>query len=137
MKSEIIIEPRYAETDQMGIIHHSVYPVWYEMARVKFCFDIGLPFQHIEQRGVGLVMVHMALTYLKPARFGEFVRIETRLTEFSKVRMTFKYEVYNDANEMINQGETKLVWLGKDLKPLNIYKDHADIYELFKKQLEE
>lgn len=136
MKSEIIIEPRYAETDQMGIIHHSVYPVWYEMARVKFCKDIGLPFHDIEKKGVGLAMVHMELNYIKPSRFGESVKIVTSLIEFSKVRMTFQYDVYNGLNELINQGITKLVWLGENLKPINIYKSHLDIYSLFLAQLE-
>lgn len=136
MKSEITIEPRYAETDQMGIIHHSVYPVWYEMARVKFCADIGLPFHEIELRGVGLAMIHMELTYIKPSRFGESVKVITSLIEFSKVRMTFKYDVYNSLGELINQGITKLVWLSQNLKPINIYKSHLDIYELFLAQLE-
>ncbi len=136
MKSKIIIDPRYAETDQMGIIHHSVYPVWYEMARVKFCSDIGLPFQEIEARGVGLAMVHMGFNFLKPSRFGEPVTILTSLVEFSKVRLTFKYDIYNQSNELINQGETKLVWLDQNLKPINIYKSHPDIYHLFLEQLE-
>lgn len=135
MKSEITIEPRYAETDQMGIIHHSVYPVWYEMARVKFCSDIGLPFHEIESRGVGLAMIHMGLNYLKPSRFGESVKVVTSLVEFSKIRMTFKYDVYNSHDELINQGETKLVWLDQNLKPVNIYKSHPDIYHLFLEQL--
>lgn len=136
MKSEIKIEPRYAETDQMGIIHHSVYPVWYEMARVKFCSDIGLPFHTIEQRGLGLAMVNMDLSYIKPVRFGETIKVITSLSEFSKVKLTFKYEIYNESNELINKGYTKLVWLGKDLKPLNIYKSYTDIYELFMNHLE-
>lgn len=136
MKSEIKIDPRYAETDQMGIIHHSVYPVWYEMARVKFCKDIGLPFHEIEQRGVGLAMVHMELNYIKPSRFGESIKVVTSLIEFTKVRMTFKYDVYNGLDELINQGITKLVWLDKNLKPVNIYKAQHDIYCLFLEQLE-
>ena len=50
MKHATIIHPRYQETDQMGIIHHSVYPVWYELGRVEFCNAIGVPFHEIEAR---------------------------------------------------------------------------------------
>ena len=39
---------RYAETDQMGIVHHSVYPIWYEAARSDFCKKAGLPYSKME-----------------------------------------------------------------------------------------
>ena len=32
----------YYETDKMGIVHHSVYPIWYELARTNFIKEIGI-----------------------------------------------------------------------------------------------
>ena len=135
MTSILTIEPRYQETDQMGIIHHSVYPIWYEMGRVKFCDDIGFPFQKIEALGVGLAMVHMESTFLKPAHFGSPLVMETRLTHFTRVRMTFNYEIYDHHHEMIHSGKSHLVWVAKDLKPVNILKTQPDLYQLFLKQV--
>ncbi len=136
MKSILNIDPRYAETDQMGIIHHSVYPVWYEMGRVKFCDDMGFPFKKIEDLGVGLAMIHMDINYTKPARFGFPLKMITKLIKCTRVRMTFHYEIFNMDNELIHMGESELVWVGSDLKPLNVYKRQPDLYERFIKQVE-
>ena len=33
---------RYAETDQMQIVHHSNYPIWYEVGRTDFIKSLGV-----------------------------------------------------------------------------------------------
>lgn len=131
MISKIKVEPRYQETDQMGIIHHSVYPVWYEMARVKFCEDIGLPFQMIEEKGIRLAMFNLQCKYLKPTQFGKIYHMETRLFKLTKVRLFFEYKLYDSNQELVHQGETEMIWLNQDLKPTNIEKSHPDIYKRF------
>lgn len=131
MISTIKIEPRYQETDQMGIIHHSVYPIWYEMARVKFCHDIGLPFHVIEEKGVRLAMFNMKCHYLKPTLFGKTYTMETRLINLTRTRLFFEYRLFDSSSELIHQGETELIWLNEDLKPTNIQKSNPDIYEQF------
>ena len=54
MRSYISIEVRYAETDQMGVVHHSVYPVWFETARTRFSQEMGVPYQEMERMGLML-----------------------------------------------------------------------------------
>lgn len=133
MISMLTIEPRYQETDKMGIIHHSVYPVWYEMGRVKYCKDMGLPFHVIEDKGVMLAMYHLTSTYLKPTLFGQTYRMETKLTELTKVRLYFEYKLYDELNVCVHIGTTELIWLNKDLKPTNVSKSHPEIYDAFLK----
>jgi acyl-CoA thioester hydrolase len=136
MISTIRIEPRYQETDQMGIIHHSVYPIWYEMGRVKYCEDIGLPFHVIEEKGVRLAMYHLTSRYLKPTLFGRVYQMETQLVNVSKVRLHFEYTLYDQNGEKVHVGTTELIWLNQDLKPTNVAKTHPDIYEAFVKERE-
>lgn len=131
MISKLKIEPRYQETDQMGIIHHSVYPIWYEMGRVHYCEDIGLPFHVIEEKGVRLAMYELSSKYLKPTRFGSSYVMETRLARLTKVRLYFTYHIYDEQNELVHQGITELIWLNDDLKPTNIQKSHPEIYQKF------
>lgn len=131
MISKITIEPRYQETDQMGIIHHSVYPIWYEMGRVKFCEDIHLPFHVIEEKGVRLAMYEMTSRFVKPTKFGEIYTMETRLIKLSKVRLFFEYKIFNQHGEEVHIGKTELIWLNDELKPTNIEKRHPDIYHAF------
>lgn len=135
MISQLKIEPRYQETDQMGIIHHSVYPIWYEMGRVKYCEDLGLPFHVIEEQGVRLAMYELTSKYLKPARFGSTYRMITSISKLTKVRLFFTYDLYDEENNHIHEGKTELIWLNQDLKPINVEKTHPDIYQAFLKEV--
>ncbi len=119
----------------MGIIHHSVYPIWYEMGRVAYCEAIGLPFHVIEERGIRLAMFDLTSHYIKPTRFGKIYHMETKLIKLSKVRLTFRYDIYDESEELVHYGITELIWLNKALKPTNIAKTHLDIYQLFEKEL--
>lgn len=131
MVARLTIEPRYQETDQMGIIHHSVYPIWYEMGRVQFCESIGYPFHVIEEKGIRLAMYDMSCRYLKPTYFGQQYTLEIRLAHLTKVRLVFKYTLFDHQSTVVHEGETELIWLNAELKPTNIHKTHPDIYERF------
>jgi acyl-CoA thioester hydrolase len=131
MKSMIKIEPRYQETDQMGVIHHSVYPVWYEMGRIKFCDDIGLPFAELEKENIGLAMISMSSFYKKPTYFGQTYQLITYLREFGRLKMKFEYELYDQEMNMVHHGETNLVWLSDDFRPLDIMKKNPVVYHKF------
>ncbi|MFU8787231.1 MAG: acyl-CoA thioesterase [Candidatus Izemoplasmataceae bacterium] len=130
MRSICTINPRYQETDKMGIIHHSVYPVWYELGRVKFCDDIGFPFHKIEERNMYQALIELKVKYMRPTVFGKTYKLHTFIKAMTKVKLIFGYELYNDQDELVNQGETLLAWLDKDLKPLNIARYQPDIYQL-------
>lgn len=135
MESTLTITPRYQETDKMGIIHHSVYPVWYEAGRVKFCEDIGMPFDQIEAKGLYQALIDLNVHYIKSARFNEPLTQKTYIKSMTKLKLTFGYEIFNQLGELINQGETMLVWLNHDLKPLNLAKHHPDVYNTLVKHL--
>lgn len=49
MQSESKVIVRYAETDRMGIVHHSVYPIWYELARTDFAKEMEFPYSRMEE----------------------------------------------------------------------------------------
>ena len=128
----IEIIPRYQETDQMGVIHHSVYPIYYEQARVALCDYIELPYHKIESLGLRQAMLNMKVNYHKPARFGEKYRLTISIAKAGKVKLVFHYEMVDKENQVVNTGETLLAWLDQDLKPINIAKSHPDIYKKIK-----
>ena len=137
MKSLLNITPRYQETDKMGIIHHSVYPIWYEAGRVKFCEDIKLPFDQIESLGLYQALIDLKVHYIKSARFNEPLIQTTFIKSMTKLKLTFGYQIHNQAGELINEGETMLVWLNHDLKPINLAKHHKEVYDQLLKSYEE
>lgn len=137
MKKITYITPRYAETDQMGVIHHSVYAIWYEQARTEFLNEIGLPYDEIEKMGIMTVVAELNSKYKLPAKYNEEVRIETRIIKNSPIKMIIGYEIYNKDNQLINIGETTLVWTSKkDFKIVNIKKLYPEIFERFESFVE-
>ena len=135
-KTEIVV--RYAETDQMGIAHHSNYPIWYEAARTDFIKGAGISYSEVEKRGYMLPLLELKSCYKKPAKYEDELFIITKIKDLSFTRITFYYEVYNkNENTLINYGETMHVWTDKNLKPVNMKKCAPEIYNLMLKLLQE
>ncbi len=121
--------PRYAETDQMGVVHHSVYAIWYEEARTKFLNDVGLPYDTIEKEGVLSVMVELTSRYIKPAYYNQEIEIHTSLVSLTPAKFICQYELYNQDKELINVGKTTLVWAdSKTFKIINLKKHNLELY---------
>jgi acyl-CoA thioester hydrolase len=94
----ITIRPRYAETDQGGVIHHAVYPVWFEMGRTELLRANGLAYKDLEAAGVLFVVVELAIRYRQPAKYDEKLELETTCSEVtsSKVEHTYKLSRCSD-----------------------------------------
>lgn len=106
METVTRIKVRYAETDQMGVVHHSVYAVYLEAARVEFLERAGLPYHRVEARGVYFPVVELSLTFRAPARFGEVVEVKTRLAELSSRALLFRYRVEREG-ALLAEGLTR------------------------------
>lgn len=103
------IRVRYKETDQMGIVHHSNYIVYYEAARVEALRAWGLPYDEMEKSGIISPILEVGCKYHLPAYFDELLTVRVILEEVPTVRLKVRYEIYNEAGALINTGHT---WLG-------------------------
>ena len=130
MITETEIPVRYAETDQMGIVHHSHYAVWFEAARTDFFNQLGFRYGDMEDAGILLPLTDLACSYKKPARYEQTVTIRTRIERLTGVRIVFVYEVADrESGELLAAGETRHAWTGADLRPLNLKKKMPEVYE--------
>ncbi len=133
--SEITV--RYQETDQMGIAHHSVYPVWYEVARTDFCQKMGLRYAQMEQIGIMTPIYEVHSHYKHPACYDDVLTVRTVVKRLTPYRIEFQYEIFKE-NQMIHHGETVHVWVdSKTFKPLNLKKCFPEIYRLIEGTIEE
>ncbi len=107
---EVPVEVRYAETDQMGWVHHSRYLVWFEIARTKLCLESGYHYAEIEAMGTWLVVTGAELRYRQGARYGDTVTVVCSLTRLVSRGLTFGYEVRRGA-ELLVTGSTEHVWV--------------------------
>lgn len=135
-KTKII--PRYAETDKMGIVHHSVYAIWYEQARTDLLNEIGLRYDEIEKMGVMTPLVELNCKYYQPAYYNHEVEIITKIVKLTPARFILQYELYNKNKELINLGTTTLAWADANtFKIINLKKKLPKVYEKMESLIEE
>lgn len=108
----------YPETDRMGTVHHSNYVKYYETARWELLRSIGVPYSSIEESGVMCPVIRMSFRFVKITRYDELLTVVTTLKAIKGVRIWFEYKLYNEQNELINEAETELAFVGlNDWKP--------------------
>lgn len=136
-KSTIVV--RYAETDQMGIAHHSEYPVWYEVARTDLIKWIGITYTQMEQMGVMLPLSELTCRYKGAARYEDVLTVTAQVESISAARITFAYAVYKEGEEKpINTGSTTHGFVdSRTFRPINMKKKFPDLYNKMENLIEE
>lgn len=111
LTQEVKIRVRYAETDQMGFVYYGNYATYYEVARVESLRNLGFSYKLLEEQGVMMPVVENRSKYIRPAKYDDLLTIKVIVDEMPNKRITFKYEVYNDHEKLINLGETILAFV--------------------------
>ena len=132
-ESKIIV--RYVETDKAGIVHHSVYPIWYEVARTDFAKKAGMSYSQMENRGVLVPLVELNSKYIMPTEYDDELVIKTKIGKMTPARIVFEYEMYKNG-KLINTGNTLHAITNKELKPINLKKVHPEIYDVLINMIE-
>ncbi len=126
------IRVRYKETDQMGVVHHSNYYVWFEAARTEYMRQQGISYRQMEERGYMLPLTETQCKYIQGALYDDVVIIRTTMTGFTGVRITMEYEVIREHDySLLAKGKTVHAITDKNLKPVNIKKADPELYSLF------
>ena len=99
---------RFAETDAAGIVHNSVYLVWFEEGRSELSRQLGMPYSGLERAGVELLLTRSEVRYLKAVRYDEEVEIRTRASTVKSRRMVFEDQAVRVADGvMVATGTTE------------------------------
>lgn len=108
--AEVEIEVRYAETDQMGVVHHANWIVWLELARTRLCLDAGFHYSEIEKQGLLLLVTSVEISYRGAARYGESVVVSCWVHEVGSRAVTFAYHVRR-GEALLATATTGHVWV--------------------------
>lgn len=128
--SETYLTVRYAETDMMGIVHHSRYYPWFEMARTDFIKKIGMTYTEMENMGLLLPLTETGAKYLYGLKYEDEVLVTCSLVKLSVVRCSFAYEVYRlPDRKLMTTGRTAHGFVNRDFVPVNIKKHYPEIWE--------
>jgi acyl-CoA thioester hydrolase len=120
---------RYAETDAMGIVHHSSYVVWMEMGRTEFMRAYGFTYRELEQMGVLLPVLEINVRYRQPSYYDDELRITTRVGELSRVRIKLLYEIRRVADGvLLTEGYSLHTFAAPGGRPIRIT-HHPEAWE--------
>jgi len=124
---ETRVRVRYAETDQMGVVYHANYLVWFEVGRVEFIRQTGLNYAEMEREGALIAVVEATARYKAPARYDEELIVRTTLAGHRGAIVRFRYAIVRASDEMLLcEGETTHIVVGRDMKKRNLPQQYAD-----------
>ena len=83
----ITIIPRYSETDQAGVVHHTVYPVWFEMGRTELLRVNGLAYSQLEKAGTFFVVAELTAKYRRPCFYDQQLELTTTCSRITNARV--------------------------------------------------
>lgn len=131
------IEVRYQETDQMGVVYHANYLVWFEIGRTKYVEDLGFDYNELEKNhDVVSPVIDAQITYKHPTRYGEQVFVDTWVKKYDGIRTEYGYEVINQDGKVAVSGSTEHVIVRKkDFRPLSLRKAFPDWHDAYLNQV--
>jgi len=97
----ISIRPRYAETDRGGLVHHSVFPVWFEMGRTELLRANGVAYKELEEAGLFFVVAQLHIKYRRPVFYDEPLRLETTCTKVTAAKLEHTYRLLRDQTGLL------------------------------------
>ncbi|WP_010649124.1 acyl-CoA thioesterase [Oceanobacillus massiliensis] len=131
------IEVRYQETDQMGVVYHANYLVWFEIGRTKYIEELGLSYAGIEEKGVVSPVLDAQLSFKQPIRYGEEAFVETWLEQYDGIRTQYGYQILNSSGETAVSGTTKHAVVKKDsFRPISLRRSFPEWHQAYMSQIE-
>jgi acyl-CoA thioester hydrolase len=124
---EARLRVRYAETDQMGVVYHSNYLIWFEIGRVELIRSMGLDYKQMEGEGCGIAVVDVHVRYRASARYDDELTVQTTLLVARGAVIRFGYKIFRiEDGLLLCEGETMHVVVGKDMKKRSLPAKYAE-----------
>ena len=122
------VRSRYPDCDRMGIVHHAVYPLWMEEARMEWFQAAGLSFELSQELDLNPTMVELSIRYLAPATYPQSVFIETRPGLVAPKKLELLYTLRDGEGKTLSEGRTFHIWTGRDNRSCDVEKNHPEVY---------
>ncbi|QDP40297.1 acyl-CoA thioesterase [Radiobacillus deserti] len=137
-KTSTPIKVRYQETDQMGVVYHANYLVWFEIGRTDFIESLGFRYHEMEQQGVVSPVIDAQLSFKQPIRYGQEAFVETWVGEYDGLRVTYYYAIKDGDGNVAVSGSTKHVVVKKDsFRPVSLRRSFPEWDQAYKQALGE
>lgn len=132
------IKVRYQETDQMGVVYHANYLVWFEIGRTAFIEALGFHYHDMEKEGIVSPVIDAHVYFKQPIRYGQDAYVETWIEEYDGLRTTYGYKITDEQNNVAVTGTTKHVIVKKEnFRPFSLRKKFPNWHEAYTNALGE
>lgn len=114
MTSETQIRVRYGETDQMGVVYHGNYALYFEQARTEALRQIDITYKSLEEFGVMMPVVSLHVDFKRSAKYDDLLTIKSYMRELPTAKIVLEYEVLNEEGLLLATGNSTLVFMDKN-----------------------
>ena len=112
------LSTRYAETDQMGVIHHGTYATYFELARIEWLRSLGLSYAKIETQGILLPVLSLSIEFKHPLYFDDHIQIEICLDFDPISTVDFSYQIFNQDKVLCTTTKTRLAFVNAETRKI-------------------
>jgi acyl-CoA thioester hydrolase len=128
---DVDVRVRYAETDQMGVVYHANYFLWFEVGRVELMRALGVEYKRMEiEDDCQIVVADAHCRFHHPARYDEVLRVRSRIVESKNRVIRFSYELFRDSDgQLLATGETTHIICGRNGKPKRLPEKYRKIFD--------
>ena len=127
---DTVLRARYGETDQMGVIYHPNYYIYFEMGRTEFLREaVGISYRGMEDLGVLLPLTETRCKYIIPAKYDDELIVKTTIKEITVARIAFSYQLFRTVDgALLAEGETVHAFVNRSGKPINMKKHSSELF---------
>lgn len=132
--AETEIQLLYADTDMMGVMYHGNYIKWLELGRIQLIEDLGFSYVQMEKEGFVAPIHNVNITYKNPIIYGDRAFVRTWVEKNTGIRVTYGFEIVNEARETCADGEVTCI-VGKKtetgFRPVNFKKAYPEWFNKY------
>ena len=121
------VRVRYGETDQMGVVYHPNYLLYFETGGTELMRAAGVTYSEMEKSGVFLVVTEASCRYRAAAKYDQELRVVTRVDEVGKARIRFSYRVVGPDDALLAEGHTELASVDASKSPVRMPREVAEL----------
>ena len=110
----------------MGVVYHTHYLVWCEIARTDYIRQFGASYAELERDGLLLAVAEANVRYAASARYDDLITVEATLERAQSRLLTFAYSIYRDEPQprlLLATATTKLIALTPEGAPRQLPHD--------------
>jgi len=99
----------YEDTDCGGMVYYANYLKFFERARTQYLEERGLSVAGLMKEDTTFVVVHAEVNYRSSAHYGDWLTIETVISDMTAASFTFSHVIRErESHRVIVEGSARL-----------------------------